>query len=123
VTNPWAATAACGLAQGGGRDRLPGLEVGLQFEQRRAFLGGGVAPEAGFDQFEVLQHEVGEGVGAGQDGVGLHRALRADDVDLGMDLLLGLDQLVGLVQAGVPEVVPAGRDAGDAADADLHAPG
>ena len=44
----------------------------------------------------------------------------ADHVHLGMGLLLGFDQFVDLVEAGVFEIVFAGCDAGDAEQAEAE---
>ncbi len=40
--------------------------------------------------------------------------------DLGVSLFLRFDQFIGLVQAGVLDVVVAGQDAGDAKEANFH---
>ena len=79
-----------------------------------------LAAQARLNEFKVLQQQVRQLLARHDDGVRFERRVVAADVHLDIDLLLGLDEFVGLVKARVFDIVLPERNAGDAINADFH---
>ena len=103
-----------------GDGRLADQPVG-HFLQDRLLRVARVASEPGLDKIQVLHEQIAQGGAAGEDGVADGQFLFVGENRLRIDLFLRFHQFVGLVEAGVLDVVVAGRDAGDAKEANFHA--
>ncbi len=96
------------------------FEQRLDFLQRRPFGRLRVAAQARLHELEVFEDQVRLGFLGGKDGIGVEQLVFADHIGLRVDLLIRLDQLVGLVEPGVFEVMLAELDIGDAKQSNLH---
>ena len=79
-----------------------------------------VAAQARLHKLQVLEDQIRLGLLGGEDAIGVEQLVFADHVGLRVRLLVGLDQLIGLVEPGVFEVVLAEFDLGDAKQCDFH---
>jgi hypothetical protein len=89
-----------------------GFQRGLQFEEGGFFGIGWGATEAGFDEFEIFEDQIRALVGGHEDGVGVGEGVGSNEIDLGVDLFFGFDELIGLIESGVFEVMFTEVEAG-----------
>src|SRR5438128_3445433 len=94
----------------GVEDKLFVFQDGFDFFQRASFLRLRVTAKAGFDKLQIFEDQVGPGFIEGEDGVGFKQLVFANDIDLGMGFLVRLDELIGLIEAGVFAIVFAEFD-------------
>ena len=88
------------------------FEQRLDFLQRLALGFLRLAAQARFHKFQVLQNHVRPAFHRHQDGVGVNQLVLAHHVHLRVGFLVRLDQLVGLVEPRILEVVFAGFNPG-----------
>ena len=79
-----------------------------------------VTAKPGFDKLEILENKIGFGFLRREDGVRVEQVFFRDHIDLRRGFFIGFDQFIGLIEAGVFEVVFAEFDLGDAEQGDFH---
>ena len=98
----------------------------LAFEQRPDLFQRGALgflrfpPQPCLHKLQVLEDQIGFRVVGSQDGVRVQELVIADHIDLCVDILLRLDQLVGLVESRIFEIMFADFDFGNAEQRNFH---
>ena len=78
------------------------------------------ASQAGFDEFQVFEDQIRLRLVGGENGIGVEQFVLANHIGLGVCFLVGLNQLVGLVEPRVLQIVFASFDFGDSKQGYFH---
>ena len=81
-------------------------------DQLLSFLG--TSAQTRLNELQILEDQIGPALPRHQERIRLQRTLLVHDIYLGVSLLARLDQLVGLIEPGIFEIVFARFYSGDA---------
>ena len=96
------------------------FQMRLDLFEHRLFRRGRIAREPRFRKFQIFHDQLESAIRRDHQRIRGRDLLFADDIDQRVGLGVRLDELVGLIQPRIPDLVLPERDAGDADQSDFH---